>query len=409
MQEIDSGLFNQISLVRLLNTWSPVFYFRGSFEELETLLMGHLDVAQSLTDKEEKGMFFVWLGMCLWGRARFEESYAYLHQALKLGEESGSKRVIGYVGAWLPWPCVELGLFEEALEHADRAREMADHFEADGYPYYLSLDSSAFVYFAAGRPKKIQELGEALLEYGSRKSSIRAITWGYFVKGWGSMAAGDFTSAISFNEKAIRSSRDPFYTQFPKLSLGMSLVSNEEFEKAEEPLRDVSEHAQEHGSEILGLAAEAFLGVIAIQAGNFKGGMAMLERAGNHFRQHGSLWRTAFIDLIMGEVYLNLYMNRRSPISLPVLLQNLTFLIRNVPRAGHLAEHFYLKTIETSERIESIGFQGQAHLGLAKLYHSKRQYARSTQSMQTAIDLFESCAADAYLEQARQCLRDWRA
>ena len=90
------------TLIRLLNTWSPVFYYRARFHEQVDLLKKHHDLARSLEDKEERGMFDLWLGSSLWGRARFRESYEYLHSAFKLGEEIVSKRVIGYVAAWLP-------------------------------------------------------------------------------------------------------------------------------------------------------------------------------------------------------------------------------------------------------------------------------------------------------------------
>jgi class 3 adenylate cyclase/tetratricopeptide (TPR) repeat protein len=398
------GGLEQKTLIRLLNTWSPVFYFRGSFQEQVDLLKNHLDLAESLEDKDERGMFYVWLGMSLWGRSRFRESYNYLHSGLKLGEEIGSKRVIGYVGAWLPWTCTELGLFEEALVHAERAREMVDHFVADDYPYYHSLDAKAFVYFATGEPAKILELGDALLKLGQDQSSIRAITWAYYVQGWGHMAAGNFAEAIRSNERAVQSSADPFYTQFPKLSLGMSYVSNQEFDKARQPLQDVTDHDKKYGCEVLGTASRVFQGVIAMQAGHFAEGMAALEEAQKILLDNDGRWRYAITELILGEVFLNMTKRVKAPVRISMLTSDLRFLMKNIPFAGRKSEEHYHKAIDCARAIGAKGLEGQAYLGLGQLYGIKRKKSQAEECLSAAIRIFEKRQAGGYLEQAKTAL-----
>ncbi|MCU0599893.1 MAG: AAA family ATPase, partial [Desulfobacterales bacterium] len=249
-------------LIELLNTWAPVFYYRGNFRDLEALLKKHLDQADSLKNKEKLGMFYLWLGISLWGRLSLDESYQYLRKALLLGEKIGSNRVIGYASAWLPWTCIELGLPKEALAHGEKARRMSDYFKSDYYPYYQSLDCNGYAYWVLGESEKIREHGKALLDFGEKNSSIRAVTWGYYVEGWSYMATGDFPSAIRYNKMAIAASADPFYSQFPKLSLGMSYISDGQYDKAREPLEDVLMNARSLGSEILGTASQAFLAVL---------------------------------------------------------------------------------------------------------------------------------------------------
>jgi class 3 adenylate cyclase/tetratricopeptide (TPR) repeat protein len=395
---------DKASLIKLLNTWAPVFYFRGSFKELEALMKKHLDLADSLEDKEERGMFYVWLGMSLWGRARFEDAYRYLHTALKIGEEARSKRVIGYVGAWLPWPCVEVGLFEEALVHADRAREMSENFEKENYPYYQSLDSTAFVYFAMGRPSKVRELGEKLLEYGQKKSQIRAITWGYYVKGWSYLASGDFSSSILYSEQAIQSSPDPFYTQFPKLSLGMSYVSSEDYEKARDPLNDLLRHSQIFGSEVLGTAAQVFLGVVAISTGYLTQGMNMVLSGQKSMLENQARWRYSITELVLGEIFLNISLRKKIHLNLSLLVREFCFLLKNVPFAGRRAEQHYKAAIESAKAIGANGIQGQAYLGLGRLHAAKKKRDRSVECLSIAIQIFEECEAKAYLEETKKAL-----
>ena len=388
-------------LIQLLTTWAPVFYYRGNFKDLEGLLKKHLDLAESLNDKENLGMFYVWLGMSLWGRLRFNDSYQYLRNALLLGEEIGSKRVIGYARAWLPWICVELGLPKEALAHGEKAREMSDYFESDHYPYYQSLDSDGYAYWVVGDSKKIRKYGKALLEFGRENSSIRAITWGYYVEGWSNLAAGDFSSAIRCNKMALESSADPFYTQFPKLSLGMSYVSDRQYEKAREPLEDVLRYAQSLGCEILGTASQVFLAVVLIAEGHFHHGMKILEDAQRRFLENNARWRYCFTELILGEIFLAV-VRRETPISLSIIARNFAFLVKNVPFASRKAKNHYNKAIESAKEISANGVQGQAYLGLGHLYISEGKKDKAMECISSAIQLFELCGAEPFLKRAKK-------
>jgi predicted ATPase len=90
-------------LIQLLNSWTPVFYFRGNFRDLEKLLTQYITVVESLDDKERRGMFYVSLGISFWAAEKFNDSYHYLQKALKHGEETGNKQITSHAYAWLGW------------------------------------------------------------------------------------------------------------------------------------------------------------------------------------------------------------------------------------------------------------------------------------------------------------------
>lgn len=384
-------------LIELLNAWAPVFYYRGSFRELESLLKKHLDLAESQNDKEILGMFYVWLGMSLWGRLNLSESYQYLSNARALGEESGSNRVIGYASAWLPWTCIELGLPHEALLHGEKARQMSDYFDTEYNPFYQSLDCDGYAYWVLGDSGKVRERGKALFELGEKNCSIRGVTWGYYVEGWSYMATGDFSTAIRCLEKAVSSSADPFYTQFPKLSLGMSYVSAEQYDKARETLEEVLRYAQTLGCEVLGTASQAFLAVALIAGGQFRRGIKMLEAAQQQFLKNNARWRYCFTELILAEIFLSIAL-RKSPISLSIMARNLAFLVRNVPFAGRKAERHYNRAIESAKSICAKGVQGQAYLGLGNLYFNEGKKDKALECMTSATQMFEMCEAEIFLK-----------
>jgi class 3 adenylate cyclase/tetratricopeptide (TPR) repeat protein len=388
-------------LIELLNTWAPVFYYRGSFRALEELLKEHLNMAESLDDPDNRGMFYVWLGMSLWGRERFREAYQYLSKALSLGEEIGSKRLIGYASACLPWVCVELGFLQDAFAYGEKARQMSGHFESDYYPYYQSWDSDGYALLVAGESTRIGELGRALLESGYRKSSSRAITWGQFVEGWSFMAAGDFPSAIYSNEKALQASTDPFYGQFPKLFLGMSYTSHRQYAEAKEALQDVLKFAMSSGCELLGTPAKLFLGVISIAEGHFEQGLNMLEDIHSLWLENQARWRAASLNLIIGEIFLNI-VQRKTPLGFFKIIRNLFFLIKNIPVASRKAEEYFYRAIESANEIGAKGLLGQAYLRLGQLYIEKGKKHKAMDYISSALQLFETCDAKAFLEQAYQ-------
>ncbi len=389
----------EMLLVELLNAWAPVFYYRGSFKALEELLKNHLDTAESLDDHENRGMFYVWLGMSLWGRERFKEAYQYLSKALSIGEEIGSRRLIGYASACLPWVCVELGFLQDAFTHGEKARQMSGHFESDYYPYYQSWDSDGYAHLVAGESTRIGELGRKLLQGGYRKSSSRGITWGRFVEGWSYMAAGDFPSAIFSNEKALQASADPFYGQFPKLFMGMSYTSDRQYAKAKEALQDVLKFATNSGCELLGTPAKLFLGVISIAEGHFDQGLKVLEGIQSMWLENQARWRAAFLNLILGEIFLGI-VQRTTPLNFFMMAKNFFFLIKNIPVASRKAEKYFNRAIESANEIGAKGLAGQAYLRLGQLCIEKGKKHKAMDCISSAIQLFEACGATAFLEQS---------
>lgn len=395
----------EMLLFELLNTWAPVFYYRGDFRTLEELLKGHLPEAESLDDPDDRGMFYVWLGMSLWGRERFQEAYHYLSKALSLGEEIGSKRLMGYASACLPWVCVELGFLQDAFAYGEKARQMSGHFESDYYPYYQSWDSDGYAFLVAGQSSQIGELGKALLDSGYRKSSSRGITWGQFVEGWRHMAAGDFPAAISSNEKALKASADPFYGQFPKLFMGLSYVSDRQYAKAKEALQDVLKFATNAGCELLGTPAKLFLGVISIAEGHFDQGLKTLEGIQRVWLENHARWRAAFLNLILGEIFLDIVL-RNAPLGFFKLFRNFFFLVKNIPVASRKAEAYFNRAIESANEIGARGLVGQAYLRLGQLYIKKGIKPKAMDYVSSAIQLFEACEAKVFLEQSYQLQSD---
>ena len=390
-------------LVQLLNSWTPVFYFRGNFGDLEQLLTQYITLAESLNDREQLAMFYVCLGISFWAAEKFKDSYHYLHKALELGEETGNKRITSHAYAWLGWTMAELGLPEEALYCGDQARQMSREINWEHYPNYHSWDSDGYACWVLGSCSQVCALGEKLLEHGKTSSSIRCTTWGHTLNAWSAMMSGDFTSAIGYNKMALKSSTDPLYTQFPRLCLGMSYVSQGDLEKAKQPLEEVLDFSQKVGCAYIGTPAQCFLSVVLVSEGKFTQGFRMLKGARKKWLDQSAPWRYTFSELIFGELFSAMAL-RKMPISFTGIVKNIGFLAKNLPFARQKAEKHYKGALISAQKIGARAMEGQAQLGLGKLYRETGHRDKAPDCFSSAIKFFEVCEAETFLKKAREAL-----
>ena len=93
------------------------------------MLSAYEDLAKTIDDRAKLGMFYVWYGIFLAFRDRGEDSYKYLLNALKLGEEIGDEHLTGYACTWLTWTCADLGLLDEAISFGETNSSISNPWE----------------------------------------------------------------------------------------------------------------------------------------------------------------------------------------------------------------------------------------------------------------------------------------
>ncbi len=390
-------------LIGLLIKWALVFYYRGDFKGLTDLLYAHEDLAESLEDKARLGMFYAWLGFSLFERDRIRDSYDYLLKALDIGEEIHDQQVVGYACMWLAWTCSFLGLLDEAVKFGERGHEIARSLPSDHYLYFKSLGGIGFARSWMGDGKRAIEAGKVLLDYGRKHSNIRSMVMGHYITGLGHNATGDSASAIKSLERAIQVSADPFYSHFPRLSLGMAYLFDGQFQEAEDAFEEVLTFSRNFGTEVLGSWAYACLGVVAIVKGHMSHGLKMLEESIRSSKENESKYLYSFCEILLGMVYLQIVQGEGER-SLSTMFRNIGFLVKNVPFAGKKAEDHFNKAIEVAKEIGAKGFQGLACLNLGLLHKAKKRTEQAQKCITEAVQLFEQCEAEAYLKQAKEAL-----
>jgi class 3 adenylate cyclase/tetratricopeptide (TPR) repeat protein len=348
--QIDKPAKTDSLLIDLLNNWSFVYYYRGRYKELLSLLTDHQQLVESLPDKNRCGMFYAWLGCALWHRERFQEAHHHLLKALAIGEDINNFTMVGYACCWLSWVCTELGLIDDAIGYAQKAQEIFKAKRQDDYIYVSSMAGMGYAFWHRGDKEKTLDVGNDLLEFSRRQDDYRAKGMGYCCIGWSHLIGGDLTQATPYLEKAVRVSIDPWYSLFPKLALAYGLILNGNYHAAENYITEIRKFDQQFGAEFAGAPAQFFHGMILVRQGRIKEGLRILEDSYKYWSQNGNKLRYAACGAMLASVYADLARKARS--------RNLS---KYALSACDKANVYFQTSIESAEQINAKAVLGQAY------------------------------------------------
>ncbi len=264
-------------LIDILIKWAYVYYYRGDFKSLVELLRQNERIAESLNDKKKQGFFLAWFGMALWERENFINSELYLRKALETGKTTGDQTLIGYASCWLSGTCSALGLFEEAMDLATRAHEIAKLLDSDHYLFFKSLHVKSMVYYSKGCFTENYEIGKLLLDYGNKHSNIRCLVMGYFSMAFAYSVAGNFSLAIESCKNAVMISEEPFYSMITKPFMAFNYIQLGEFKEAEKIGNETLSYCRKFGCDFQGTHSDAILALVMIANGKMAMGLKKLK------------------------------------------------------------------------------------------------------------------------------------
>ncbi|MCH7479171.1 MAG: hypothetical protein IIA14_13860, partial [SAR324 cluster bacterium] len=386
-------------LFDLLDKWGKVFYYFGTFRDLLELLRKHEPLAETLQDKALRGMFHGWQGVSLQFTQHMQDAHRELQQALALGEEAGSQRVIAYACTWLAMTCAGLNRYSEGIAHGERAHEIALTMPEDDYLHFKSLAMVAYNYWLMGEATKTREVGRRLQEYGENHGNPRSLLFGHWMVANGHSNAGDFPAALASSQKAIQVSKDPLYLLVSKMALGLNSILNGRFDPRFE---DVVNHFNRLGMELFINWMGGFLGLGRILEGRMGEGMKLIEEASRRSLENGDQSTHILNEMIKGKVYLNMATGEPPPIA--VMLKNLGFLLRHLPFAARRAETLLGKVAEFYGEVEAHGWRAQVLLDLGLLHKAKKRREKARECLAEAEGLFEQVGAEVFLRQTREAL-----
>lgn len=390
-------------LVRLLNQWSFVYYYRGHYKEMLQLLSQYSDEAENLEDRNQQGMFFAWMGCALWHRERFVEARKYMLRALELGHTGDNRRLAGYACSWLSWICTELGQMEKAVEYAQKAQHICGNGKIYPYIYVNSLAGMGYAYWHSGDRQNTVKVGEALLAYGKSQADVRSKVMGHCCIGWSQLIAGNLNEATACFEKAASISNAPWYSVFPKLALVYGSISMSQFQNAARLIGEISDFSQERGAEFAGTPAYFFNGVLMIASGKIRRGLKLMEKQLARWSENNCLLRSAACGFILARVYAGIIQSKgmRSPAR---VVRNLNFMLHKAPMLDRHANAQFDTVVQLADQIGARGTLGQAYLHWGLLHRAKGRTSKARECLSKAIEILTQCEADTYVREAQEAL-----
>jgi tetratricopeptide (TPR) repeat protein len=254
-----------------------------------------------------------------------------------------------------------------------------------------------------GDRKKAYETGNAIVEFGNRNSNIRSMVMGHFILGCSALLDGDLPSTIKYSQQALQISLDPFFSTFPKMILGQGYALSGQFREAHATSQEILNFSRDLGNEWLGSFANVVLGIVLITEGHMGKGLKMLKDELSASLKNERRCFNATLEHTLGSVYLQI-VKGEGDLSIATIVNNIGFLLKNVPFAAKKAEQHFSKAMAIATEIGAKGILAQVYLDLGRLQQAKRRKHKAKECFSKAIELFEQCGAGEILKQAKNAL-----
>ncbi|WP_155319866.1 adenylate/guanylate cyclase domain-containing protein [Desulfosarcina alkanivorans] len=399
-------------ILELLLEWFFVFHLRGHYGDVLTLLERHESSAMNSPDLQLKGMYFACLGWAHQRREHLDSSRRCLLEAIAIGEQITSYKVIAYANACLIWTCTDLGRLDEALVFAGKAEAASRFFESEDSSWFFEtgqnlvrfvLTGTAIAHWFRGDCRQCHKLGDRLLAYGESAGDVNSLSEGHLAHGMGCFAAGDYRAAIEKCITAIDNSGDPLFDVNARFLMAYAHLSLGEVPQAEKKLQEIITFCRQSGYEYIGTSANALASVIAVARGEIATGVKTLKRHAGQHLANGKIYHAQTFHYMLGSIFLQIAM-REGRLTPGMVLKNLSFFLVNLPRAARHAEHHFKTAIRIASQINAMGIKGQACLDLGRLYLSRKNHDLALPLIKESIALFKQLGADSHQQRATAVL-----
>ena len=389
-------------LLEIILEWAIVYNRRARFIEMCDFLKDKEELAVSIGNKAQLGMFYVRLGTAMVFRLQLVDGIRYLRQAIKIGEEIGDQKVIGYACAYLAFGCPEHGLIDEGIGFGERVCQM-EIYTKDLELYRWSTCGLSFAYAFKGETLKTSKLAQTLVEYGQKHSITGCIADGYGTIGINHMQSGDLPSAIEFLIKSLQYEVEPFTCNGAKILLGTCYALNGQYEDAQIIFDEVAKFVEESGFLYAAMRFRIGYSLMMVMKGNLSQGIKMFEDLISQLKSNEDWITYCQTSHILGKIYLKMIQGEGEK-SFSLLVKNIGFLIKTIPFLKPKAEEHLQEAIRVAKEIGAKGFLGQAYLDMGALRKIKGSKDEARKYITFAIELFEECENDFFLKQAREAL-----
>lgn len=373
-------------LLGLLNEWALLLYYTGDIHAFRKQMDDHKDLLQTVSDAESRGMWLVWHCFVSYASLDFAAGFAYGDQAVALGEECRSPRVVAYALTQMTWALALHGRTRDAAAAGERALSLVDALTDERDATYVRFKAGAGValaYGSSGDLIKSRAYATQVLDLASRSGSRRGLSMGHYVQGLLYATIGERARSLSEFAIAFEAAPDPIY----RAVVVTNYASNLMFDGQNALARGITE-ASLASSERNGLVFESYLSkanlaLLTLAEGDPGRGLDQLEAVARDAEERQWPFMCLVMPMTMANVYARIATGEAKG-SLATALRNPSFVLGRGRRAPDIARSELTRLSENlSPDFE--GYRLVIDYTLAQVLVKRKDYVPARAALQRAL------------------------
>ncbi len=395
------GCADDAFLADVLLNLARVQYFRADMFALIKLLQPHLSKVEALGDPRRLGRFLFEMGYAHVFSGNHGTGFPLLERAMAIGEETGDELTVGYATLGLMWGYAyweETGASSSArIEHLSARTEDIGRKFNDNWLAAKAIVCLSVVNTLGGRPDKARKHALRLIEFGRDTNDPRAramALWALAILDVTHFAFEDaVTSGMEGSQQALSvvdRSLSEMSMAAGQIMLGQTSLGRTQFFALDELFLVRGMFLPLVGLGIYG-------GVAKVLDGEMAAGVGWIEQYMERFQTWGSQVGIALGHLVLGEIYTRIALGQDRP-SISVMLANVPFLIRTLPRATALARRHLQNGLTFFRQADIPSFAAWALYDLALLERKKGREEKASELFAEARHKAQSVEAVGLIE-----------
>ncbi|MDP6563884.1 MAG: hypothetical protein QF578_03590 [Alphaproteobacteria bacterium] len=395
------GCADDAFLVDVLLNLARIQYFRADMYGLIELLEPHLAKAEALGDPRRLGRYLFEIGYAHVFSGNSGVGVSMLMRVKEIGEEHDDELTIGYASLGLMWDRAFWGDMNETWRgevdqlsaEAERiGRKFNDNWLAAKAIVCMSTSNTL-----GGRPNAARKHALRLIEFGREMNDPRPRSMAMWALALLDLTHFAFADAVESGREGARLALSIVDRSAAEGGMAAGQIMLGQTNDGRPLLSGLDDLFLKRGFVLAPSAISPYLGVAMVMDGEMAAGIQWIEDCMEKCQSWGSNTGVPSGHLFLGEIYTRMALDQDRP-SLGVMLRNLPFLIRTLPRVTSLAYRHLETALNGFRQADVPSFAAWALYDLALLDQKKGRSAEAAAKFTEAREFAKSVEAMALLE-----------
>ncbi|MDP6812206.1 MAG: AAA family ATPase [Alphaproteobacteria bacterium] len=395
------GCADDAFLIDVLLNLGRVQAFRADMYGLIELLEPHLAKAEALGDPRRLGRFLIEIGAAHACSANAAVGFPLLERGMEIAEEAGDELTVGYAMLGLMLGCTyweEInGPWRQKITRLTVEGERIGRKFNDNYLTANAIVCMSLLNTIGGRPGEARKHALRLIELSRETNDPRPRSmalWALAVVDFTQLA---FEDALESGREGARLALSVFDRNFAEMFVAAGDIMLGRTSEGRPLMSSLNDLFLRRGMFVAVTTSGPLIGVAMIMDGEMAAGFRWIEQCLEKYRSWGHNSAVPLGHLILGELYTRMALGQDRP-SLGIMVCNLPFLIRTLPRVTAIARHHLEIALTFFEQADMPSYAAWALYDLALLDQKKGRTAEAAAKLTEARELAQPVEALTLLE-----------